>query len=431
MLPKVYQRLQRKGVITLTEVAEIVGSRQRASKEVLRLKERGYLCKIKAGLYTLVPPELIGQSFSPDKFLIGSRLAKPYAFSHHSAFELHGIAHSVFQQVIITAKDRFKNFRFDGIEYVCVVGKYLFGETTVIHGGEAIQVTDIERTLLDCLRRVDLAGGIEEIIRSLEGLRGLDLLESIHAHMMTQNSAPSIRKFRADHEDRRADIDQLKEARYISESIDHYTLTLLGLLNCRTPQAQEDLRLTERVFTHLRKLYKETPGQGYPAEKIASDLSLETIQVQRALTYLQEVGIAAQIGRAQTGFINGIEPAENILDCKTFEDLIRKQKDLSDEMKQVTRTSPIPYIQYERLLKYLKRFDDASLYAKTGFLLRLFERDWNVPQEIFQTLRKRVTEVKYYFPPNLKRGSGRLISEWNLIVPKTLETIIRSRLPEG
>ena len=431
MLPKSYQKLQSKGVVALSDVAEIVGDRRRASKEVLHLKEKGYLRKIKAGLYCLVPPEFIGQPFSPDKFLIGSRLAKPYAVSHHSALELHGIAHSAFHRVIVTAQNRFKNFQFDGIEFVCVVTRSLFGETPVIHGGEAIQVTDIERTLLDCLRRPDLAGGLEEFIRSLEGLRGLDLLERIHTYLITENSAPSIRKFRAEHEDRRFDIDQFKEAGYLSEINDRYVLTLLGLIKCKTPRAKEDLKLTEEIFIHLRQRYKQNPEREHSCADIATTLGLETIQVQRALTYLLRAGIAETIGSTQNGFISSIKPGEGILDYKTFDDLLNKQTVLSDETRATSRRSPIPYIQYERLLKYLKKFDDASLYAKTGFLLKLFEQDWKVPQALFQTLKKQVAGVKYYFPPYLKRGSGRLISEWNLIVPRTLQGLTRFRLPEG
>ncbi|OGF63672.1 MAG: hypothetical protein A2Y62_02160 [Candidatus Fischerbacteria bacterium RBG_13_37_8] len=50
------------------------------------------------------------------------------------------------------------------------------GITTFIRSGHVLYITDIERTILDVLKNPELAGGIDELLFSLEGLRGSSIL---------------------------------------------------------------------------------------------------------------------------------------------------------------------------------------------------------------------------------------------------------------
>ena len=74
-------------------------------------------------------------------------------------------------------------FEFQDIAYRVVWSPGLFGTTNVQRDGIAVPVTDKERTLLDCIRRPDLCGGLEEYLKSVEGftllspVRLMDYLE--------------------------------------------------------------------------------------------------------------------------------------------------------------------------------------------------------------------------------------------------------------
>lgn len=185
MLPKVYQNFLEQGIFTINEVITLIGDRQQASNQVNTLRKRGYLLKIKAGLYAVVPHERIGKSYTPDKFLIASRLTTPYAISYHAALELHAIAHSLYHSVHVASPRKFRRFTFQGVTYMWVSSADLLGVTSVIRAGHPIQVTDLERTILDCLQKPVYSGGVEELFRSLEGApyinyhRLLDYVEKI------------------------------------------------------------------------------------------------------------------------------------------------------------------------------------------------------------------------------------------------------------
>lgn len=249
LLPKIYQSFQDKVVFTTRDAVSIVKNYNLTAVELTQLVKKGYLQRIKRGLYAIVPVEFIGKSYQPDKFVVASRITEPYAISHYSALELHGIGQSVFNRVYVSSPNRIIPFRHQEIEYKGVLTKELFGTTTIIREGQIINVTDIEKTILDCLSQPNLAGGVDEFVRSVEGLVGIN----------------------------------------------------------------------------------------------------------------------------------------------------------------------VPHI-----LEYLSKLDDKSLYAKVGFLLKLFADHWKVQPEVFESIRKQVGKNKYYFPPKLARGTGELIKEWNLIVPKYL-----------
>jgi len=251
LYPDLYQKLQDKAVITTKDALSINKNKHLAAQELTRLAKRGYLQKIRRGLYAIVPVEFIGKSYQPDKFVVASRITEPYAISHYSVLELHGLGQSVFNQVYVSSSNRIIPFTHQRIKYRGILTKELFGVINIPREGQVICVTDIEHTILDCLRQLNLAGGIDELIRSLEGLTILDT-----AHV----------------------------------------------------------------------------------------------------------------------------------------------------------------------LEYLEKFNDKSLYAKTGFLLRLFASNWKIQPEVFETIRKQVGQTKYYFPRGLARGTGALVKEWNLIVPKYLIT---------
>jgi predicted transcriptional regulator of viral defense system len=83
----------------------------------------------------------------------------------------------------LTAKRESTKFDFQGTEYVGATqpkalmskGKESSLVDLVDRAGMEIRVTSLERTLVDCFDRLDLAGGIEEAWRSLEAVSYLSI----------------------------------------------------------------------------------------------------------------------------------------------------------------------------------------------------------------------------------------------------------------
>ena len=86
--------------------------------------------------------------------------------SYHAALEYQGIAHQLFYSLYVSSEGRFNNFEFDGINYIYCESKIKPGVYTP-NLDSLVKVTDIEQTVVDCIDRIDRAGGLEELIHSI------------------------------------------------------------------------------------------------------------------------------------------------------------------------------------------------------------------------------------------------------------------------
>lgn len=133
----------------------------------------GKLVRIKRGLYAAV--NIFGDS-EPDRYLIAAKLRPEYYIGYHTALELHGCAYSAYRHcyVAVNRSSCFRAFDFGGVRYSPVVQQNLTtGVDTVDRYGKTLRLSSPSRTFVDCLRRMELAGGLEECLKSLDGLRGV------------------------------------------------------------------------------------------------------------------------------------------------------------------------------------------------------------------------------------------------------------------
>ena len=133
-----------------------------------KLKSKS-LKKVRNGLYVIV--DSAGYVYS-SKFEIASKISKDSFVSYHSALEFHGVANQVFSDVIVCSSTRFNNFEFEDIEYINKVNKNYVEVMNIITAG--VRVSSLERTIIDCIDNINLAGGIEEILHALEQTKFLD-----------------------------------------------------------------------------------------------------------------------------------------------------------------------------------------------------------------------------------------------------------------
>lgn len=153
---------------------------------VERLKhhlETGRLKLATRGVYAVVPPGVPPQQFRPDPILVAAAARPDAVFSHHSALELLGAAHSVWHQCTLYTEQRRRQLVLDGVtvrflehpKVMRTADHGYLGTRHVERRGRMLQVTGPERTLVDGLRRPGLAGGLEELVVSASGFAVLDL----------------------------------------------------------------------------------------------------------------------------------------------------------------------------------------------------------------------------------------------------------------
>lgn len=141
--------------------------------------QRGQAYRLKRGLYA----SNIGvyRDRVPNVFLVAAKAAPDAVVSHHSALEAHGVAHSPFRTAYFTSMHKVGDFEVRGYRFHRVAPPAVSDPQarldefqTRLRVGEAIvRVTTKERTLVDCLRDLRLAGGLEEMLRSLGGFTSM------------------------------------------------------------------------------------------------------------------------------------------------------------------------------------------------------------------------------------------------------------------
>lgn len=140
---------------------------------------RGQARRLTRGLYA----SNIGvyRDRTPYVALVASKAASDSVLSHHTALEVLGVAHSVLRDVPFTSNHRVKPFVVDDYRFTRVpipralmtAGAAAVGTRMVRSADELVRVTTPERTVVDCLMRQDLAGGLEEMLRSAGGFPNL------------------------------------------------------------------------------------------------------------------------------------------------------------------------------------------------------------------------------------------------------------------
>lgn len=192
-------------------------------------KKAGHLLLIRRGLYATVPAFRTPDQQPVDSFLIASRLTPDAVIAYHGALTLQGLAHSLREEVVVLSDQAFVNpLRFRGTLYRAVpppralpaLDALTLGVATWDRQGLGIRVTDLERTVVDCLDRPMLSGGWEEVWHSLEGLDAylnLELLLEYTDKLRTATTAAKVGYFLSQHQERLrvpdAVLDHLKAQR--------------------------------------------------------------------------------------------------------------------------------------------------------------------------------------------------------------------------
>lgn len=173
-------------VFSLDEANKALAPPGGRSGTVERLKyhlETGRLKLVKRGVYAVVPPGGKAEEFRPDPFLVVAAFRSEGIFSHHSALELQGFAHSVWNEYTLYTEGRRRPLLLNGsivrfLEHPAPMrtssGGYL-GTRKIERQGKLLLTTSPERTLVEGFRRPALAGGLEELVNSAMGFAVLDL----------------------------------------------------------------------------------------------------------------------------------------------------------------------------------------------------------------------------------------------------------------
>lgn len=157
-------------LITKKEVIDKFENEKQYSNWIaLKLKSNIYK-KVRNNLYALVDPSI--NDIYSTKFEVASKISESSFICYHSALEYYGIANQVFSNVFVGSLTRFNNFVFNDNEFIFKSAKNIKFVNNIIN--EGIKVSSLEKTIVDCIDNINLAGGIEEILNALEQIKYLN-----------------------------------------------------------------------------------------------------------------------------------------------------------------------------------------------------------------------------------------------------------------
>lgn len=162
-------------VFTFEEVKARYGLEDHAARQaILYAKRRGQIGTVRKGLYFVIPPGADPALYRPDPYLVAAKAEPVGAIAYHAALDLHGVAYSAFYEVAVAVPRWRRGFAVGDVRIRFVQAAAAFGRQTLSREGVPVTVTDRERTLVDGCDRTTYAGGLEELLRSVEGFPSVD-----------------------------------------------------------------------------------------------------------------------------------------------------------------------------------------------------------------------------------------------------------------
>ena len=158
--------------------------------------KKSKLLLLRRGLYAVIHPGFTSKTLKVDSYLIAAKASDDSVLGYHTALELHGVTYSSFEQFTFLTQQKIKPFeianqRYQPVSFPSILiknKKNLFGTEIINRQGLDIKITNISRTFVDVLDRIDLSGGLEEVCRSIENIVILNIDMVIKYCLMLENA---------------------------------------------------------------------------------------------------------------------------------------------------------------------------------------------------------------------------------------------------
>ena len=159
-------------LFTLADAINITGLKEPSARSFMRkLVNRGIATRLRSGLFILVPFELGAErQYLGNPYVVARELmrGRPYFISHASAMDVHGMLTRPQLVVYVTSSMAARGRTVLGTEFRMVRCKpsHVFGTTEHwVDKQDRVVVSDIERTVVDGLKRPEYCGGFTDVAK--------------------------------------------------------------------------------------------------------------------------------------------------------------------------------------------------------------------------------------------------------------------------
>lgn len=196
---------QRRREVTRQDIVRLLEISPKAADHIIHsLRRKGWLARASWGQYLLIPPEQGPDALGESNLLaLASRITKRYYIGYGSAAAHYGLTTQLRSVIWLVTPLRLRAREIDGadVRIITVIRRKFFGaiETDVL--GYKVMMSDIEKTVIDCVDRPEFAGGVGEATQILaNGSPRMDWLK-LSRYLDQIDSVPLIRRcgWLADH----------------------------------------------------------------------------------------------------------------------------------------------------------------------------------------------------------------------------------------
>ena len=191
---------QSKRIFTFKDAAEAYGGGGQSLRELLStLVKRGWLQRVEKGKYLILPFEAGRErEWTEHEFIIASYLIQPYYIGFRSALNYYGYTEQVSRTVFIASTRRKlkSSLEISGVTYrfVSISERKFFGYRQTSVDGYQVDISEPEKTIVDCLDQLRYCGGILEVAKALwYGRDELDFVKMAEYSRRNGNRAASQR----------------------------------------------------------------------------------------------------------------------------------------------------------------------------------------------------------------------------------------------
>ena len=191
---EILNTLAKKGEsFTFTEGLKVSGLSVQSFKVLLfRMARDGRIEKVEKGKYIIIPLGAEKGKYTLNEFIIGSLLVTPYSVAYWSALNFYGLTEQIPNTVFLQTTSRKKKQATEvfGVRYriVRVKEEKFFGIRKEWIEDTQVNITDKEKTILDCLDKPQYCGGVIEVVKALKYGSELDKIKLVEYAQKLDNS---------------------------------------------------------------------------------------------------------------------------------------------------------------------------------------------------------------------------------------------------
>jgi len=185
-------------VFTIQDIKKILNISQAHARNIASdMVKKNATERVKPGLFVRIPESVIldKQQYTEDAILIATKSTKKAFLSHYTALTIHGLAERYATQIYVTTTKHQRNIKYHEIKinYIKTIPKKFFGYRIINYSNKNIQVSDLERTIIDVIDKSKYAGGWNETINCLKNLDGINYKQLL-AYLKKFNNKTIARK---------------------------------------------------------------------------------------------------------------------------------------------------------------------------------------------------------------------------------------------